>query len=336
VTYMRCKAAFLTAPKKFEIREIELPPIEPDQMLVKVAGCGVCLSEMSTYLGTAPLAPYPTRLGHEPAGIVEEVGANVEDYEPGDRVTGFYFTPMIGSFAEYSIVDFKTPQVMEGWKIYPTLVKVPDEIPLEYALGEPFTCTVNIARACEPRFGDYAFIVGCGFMGLSVIAGIAQRGLKELIACDLMDSRLELAKELGATVTLNPKKVDVVKEVMAITNDRGVDVSIEGTGHSPGMQLASKVCKVGQALLVVFGWHMTPETYNFYDWIKGQRIYSAHPPFSNFELQENLERVMWAIEKGIYPAEKLITHKFKLEDIGKAFEMAHSRSDGYIKGVVMP
>jgi threonine dehydrogenase-like Zn-dependent dehydrogenase len=173
-------------------------------------------------------------------------------------------------------------------------------------------------------------------MGLCVIAGLAQRGLKELIVSDMVDSRLELAKELGATVTLNPKKTDVVKEVMDITNGRGVDISIEGTGHSGGMQVASKVCKVGQAILVVFGWHMVPETYNFYDWIKGQRIYSAHPPFSYFELGENLERAMWVIEKGIYPVKKLITHKFKLEDIGEALEMAHSKPEGYIKGIIMP
>jgi threonine dehydrogenase-like Zn-dependent dehydrogenase len=345
---MRFKAAVLTAPKKFEVQEVEIPPIGPNEMLVKIEACGICMSEMAYYLGQTK-EKYPMMIGHEPAGTVVEVGKNVNefwgDFKPGDRITGTAGidaskgpTAMMGGcFAEYGVVNFSC-------KGYPpnNFVKIPDGIPVEYALGEPLRACVNISRACENLFGDYIFIVGCGFMGLATICGLAGRGgnFKELIACDLEENRLKLAKESGATITLNPNDVDVAKEVMRITKGRGVDVSIEAVGHAPALQLASEVTKRSlgsgtRAKLIILGWHHVPETYDLTQWIKGQVIHSAHPSFS-LNQTEDLEIAMWALQQGIYPMEKLITHRFKLEDTERGFELSRSRADNFFKGVVMP
>src|SRR3989337_222084 len=91
----KMKAAFIVAPRKIEIRDIEIPKISDDEILVKVAACGVCTSDMSTYLDSfseevKQRRPFPRRIGHEPAGTVAEVGKNIKDFKVGDRITGIY------------------------------------------------------------------------------------------------------------------------------------------------------------------------------------------------------------------------------------------------------
>lgn len=329
------KAALLVAPKKFEIREVETPTINENQMLVKIEACGVCTSDMPSYLNSfseeaRKRMSFPRMMGHEPAGTVVEVGKNIKDFKKGDRVTGIFGG---GSYAEYTVCD-PTDTMMRGHGAI--VEKIPDGIPIEYALGEPLMCLMSIARCTTPEIGDYVFQVGCGFMGLGVIAGVAHPKLREYIVCDLEDWRLKLAKELGATITLNPNKVDVVAEVMKITGGRGVDVAIEVVGHPPGMKLVGSVIKNNRGKMIVVGWHQAPDTYELFNWIKSPIIYSPQGVGMSVDPKSELSRAMWALQKGIYPMEKLVTHKYKLEDIGKAFEDNIGRTQGYIKGVIMP
>jgi threonine dehydrogenase-like Zn-dependent dehydrogenase len=329
------KAAFIVAPRKFEIREIAMPPIKDHEILVKIEACGVCSSDMSGYLDTGSEAmkqrmPFPRQAGHEPAGTVVEAGKVVKDYKVGDRITGFFSS---ACYAEYAICD-PTDHLARG---HGTIIeKIPEGIPFEHALGEPLMSLVSIARTATPEMGDYVFQVGCGFMGLGIIAGVSHPKLREYIVADLDDNRLKMAKELGATVTLNPDKVDVVAEVMKITGERGVDVAIEVVGHPPGMKMVGDVIKNNRAKLILVGWHQTPDTYELFNWIKSPIIYSPQGIGMSTDYQSELTRAMWALQKGIYPMDKLVTHRYKLEDIGQAFEDNLNRKPGYIKGVVMP
>lgn len=330
------KAAFIVAPRKFEIRDIEVPTINENEMLVRIGACGVCMSDTPAYLDTWSEArkkerPFPRRVGHEPSGTVVEVGKNVQDYKKGDRITGVFG---IGCFAEY-VKCTPSLGLIPGSRT--VIAKIPDEVAMEYAMGEPLMDSVSHAEVASPILGDYVFQVGCGFMGLTALAGIAQmKGLKEYIACDLEDSRLQLAKELGATVVLNSRKVDVVKEVMNMTGGRGVDVAIEAVGHPIGLHLVGAVIKRGKGKIVSIGWHQAPDTYDLYDWIKSPIIYSPQGTAMSPHPEECLPRAIWAVKKGIYPMEKLVTHKYKLEEIDRAFQDATGRTPGYIKGVVMP
>jgi L-iditol 2-dehydrogenase len=330
------KAAFVVAPRRFEIRDIETPTIDENQILLKVEACGVCTSDIAAYLDTwsedvKKHAPFPRRVGHEPSGTVVEVGKNVKDFKIGDRITGHFG---LGCFAEY--ISFDATTGIPGVAPMPLITKIPDGIPVEYALGEPLMDLVSIARITSPEIGDYVFQVGCGFMGLGIIAGVAQPKLREYIVCDLEDWRLELAIKLGATITLNPKKVDVVAEVMKITGGKGVDVAIEAVGHPPGMKLAGAVIRYSRGKIIIVGWHQTPDTYDFMDWIKSPIIYSPQGIGMSVDPKSELLRAMWALHHGIYPMGKLVTHRYKLEEIGKAFEDNLGRTPGYIKGVVMP
>jgi threonine dehydrogenase-like Zn-dependent dehydrogenase len=329
------KAAFIVAPRKFEIREVPVPTITDNEMLVKIEACGVCSSDMTGYKDLyseqmKKLNPLPRRAGHEPAGTVAEIGKNVKGYQVGDRITGYFAD---NSYCEYVACDPSNSTSRGHGYI---IEKIPEGIPFEYALGEPLMSLVSIARTTTPEIGDYVFQVGCGFMGLGIVAGVAHPKLREYIVADLDDERLKLAKELGATITLNPNKVDVVEEVMKITGGRGVDVAIEVVGHPVGIKMAGDVMKNNRPKLILVGWHQAADTYELRSWIKSPIIYSPQGIGMSTNYHSELERAMWALKKGIYPMQKLITNKYKLEDIGKAFEDNLNMAPGYIKGVIMP
>ncbi len=308
-----------------------MPQISDNEMLVKIEACGVCSSDMPPYLDTSVMKmPFPRRAGHEPAGTVVEVGKNIKGFKVGDRITGFWPAEC---YAEYTACD---PNNRDARGHGSVIEKIPEGIPFEYALGEPLMSIVSITRTTTPEFGDFVFQVGAGFMGLGVIAGVSSPKLREYIVADLDDSRLKLAKELGATITLNPSKVDVVKEVMKITNNRGVDVAIEVVGHPPGIKMVGEVIKTNRAKIIAVGWHQAPDTYELFNWIKCPIIYSPQGIGMSTNYQSELQRAMWAVQKGIFPMKKLVTHKYKLEDIQKAFEDNVNRTPGYIKGVIMP
>jgi threonine dehydrogenase-like Zn-dependent dehydrogenase len=329
------KAAFIVAPRKFEIRDVAAPQITDDEMLVKIEACGVCSSDMPAYVDTLSdemkkQMPFPRRAGHEPSGTVAEVGKNVKNFKVGDRITGFFAS---NCYAQYVACD-PSDRLARGHGSI--IEKIPDGIPFEHALGEPLMSLVSIARTATPELGDYVFQVGAGFMGLGIVACLAHSKTREYIVADLDDNRLSLAKELGATKTLNPSWVNVVAEVMKITGGRGVDVAIEVVGHPPALKMVGEVIKNNRAKIIMAGWHQSPDIYELNNWIKSPIIYSPQGIGMSTDHQGELKRAMWALQKGLFPMHLLVTHRYRLEDIGKAFEENLKRSSGYIKGVVMP
>jgi threonine dehydrogenase-like Zn-dependent dehydrogenase len=331
---MKMKAAVLVGPRQFEIQEVELPGLTATQVRIRVTACGLCHSELGRYQGKGTLwlggpLSYPLRMGHEPAGVVAEVGSAVKEFRLGDRVTGIGFKQ---SFAEYATVDLASQELVTG------IVKVPDGIPLEHCIGEPIKCCAGIVRYSQVKFGDYVFVAGCGFMGLLVIANLASRGAGAIIACDVLDSRLELAREMGATVTLNPGAVDVVREVSALTGGRMCDVAFEGIGKPVGVALTSKVIRNSPppGTLVLYGYHAVPDLYDLSLWgPKAPVILSLHPEHSP-DQRRDLEIAVQAVARGLYPLEKLISHRYGLEEIGKGFEALAHPPEGYLKGIVTP
>jgi threonine dehydrogenase-like Zn-dependent dehydrogenase len=319
---VRNRYAELVRPGKFVLKE-EWLEITDDQVLVRVHICGVCKYDLAYYRGI--LGTCPGKLGHEPTGIVEQVGRNVTQFKPGDRVTGLYAEQLYQKgFATYAAAD---PHY---------LIRVPDEVPLEHALGEPLKCISTILRSAPCEFGDYVLLMGCGFMGLLVLAGLMGQGLGMIIAVDIEDERLAMAKELGATVTLNPQKVDLVSEVRELTAGHGTDTVFELTGNPEAVQLAAQTMRLHQARYVLGGWHGTPQMYNLRHWTHpGAIILCPHPQFS-LDPIDDLRRAMEGLARGIFPMEKLITHRYSLDDIQEAFEVADRGEAGYIKGIIVP
>ncbi len=316
---MRRRVAVLVKKGLIKIEEEEVPSLDERDVLIKVKACGICSGDLYAFLGLPVWFSLPSPIGHEPSGVVVEVGDKVTKVNVGDHVTA------LGGpgFSDYIVVPED--------RVEP----IPKEIPFEYALGEPLACAVNGVRLANPRFGDNVAVVGTGFMGLLLIQALSRMGLENLIGVDIRDERLRLAKEYGADVILNPMEVNVEKEVMHITNNVGCDVVIEATGNPKGINLATKLVR-RKGRLCIFSYHPKPVEINVREWdAKGLEIIMTCPARAE-DMRRNLRIATRMLFKGVFHMEKLVTHKWKLDEIQEAFEYASKKPKDYIKGVIMP
>lgn len=280
------KASVLTAyDTPLETRDdIEIAPPGPGEVKIKVVASGVCHSDLSVLNGTIPL-PTPIVLGHEGAGIVEEVGEGVTTVAPGDHVV-LSFVPACGECytcqhgqaylcekaaiqAAAGLLDGTTRLTSNGaplhqmaclgtygnWAIVPEIstVKIPDDVPLDIAalIGCGVLTGVGAAlNTADIAQGDTVAVIGCGGVGLNVIQGAKIAGATTIIAIDMLDSKLEMAKEFGATHTINAGDGDPVAAAMAVTG-RGPDVAFEVIGLGPTMEQAINMVRQGGQVVLV-------------------------------------------------------------------------------------
>lgn len=334
---MKRKVAKLVGPRRFEIVEEELPALRPDEVLMRVMSCGLCHSEVPTYLGERQLVgivrkggggfritekvEFPVLMGHEPVAVIEDKGLEVDDFDIGDIVSGWKRQ----CFADYVVADTTR------------LVKLPPNVEEpRKCLAEPLGCVVNIVRAASPPLGDSVAVIGCGFMGLLCIAGLKMSGAFECIAVDLVDERLEWAQKLGATRTLNPKRDSIVECINDMTSGRGVDVVVEITGNMKGFRLAMEIVRQrGKVLIPSLYGRPEPMDAGFQLMLKSPTIHSTHPWYSEDSVRD-LSLGVEALARGVFPIEQLVTHEFRLEDINQAFNTLVYPDPGYLKGIVIP
>ena len=282
---MKTRAAVLTAVNKpLEIMELEQDGPKAGEVRVKVRAAGVCMSDWHIMIGDWPL-PLPMVLGHEAAGEVVETGAGVTNVKVGDHVI-FSFRPncghcpycargrsvicigrndtsrfvmhdgttrvklngealnvmaRIGTFAEYSVCPAEQ------------VVAVRKDLPWTHAaiIGCSVATGVGAAiRHAKVEAGSSVLVVGCGGVGLNVIQGARLAGARTIIACDLLDNKLQLATHFGATHIINAKRQDVIKMVMEMTG-LGVDYAFDAIGTGPTVaQIVEALAPAGHAVIV--------------------------------------------------------------------------------------
>ncbi len=247
------------------VEEVPRPAPGPGEVLVEVAACGLCGTDLHYLLGEAATAkPPPIILGHEVSGIVRELGAGATGVPVGTRVLVPPVLPcgscrlcrsgrenicsrlrMVGNHTDGGFAEFLVAPVRD-------VVPLPAELPLAEssviadALSTPFHAVVNRARV-QP--GEWVAIVGCGGLGTGALQ-FAKLAGAHVIAIDLNPERLERARSLGAAVTLNPQETDVPKEVRKITNG-GADVAMEVVGSPATFTTALATVRRGGRLCVV-------------------------------------------------------------------------------------
>jgi threonine dehydrogenase-like Zn-dependent dehydrogenase len=318
---MQSRRAYLVAPRKFEICEVEVNP-EAEQLLIKVNICGLCSWELNHFKGLLGKCPQP--LGHEWVGTVVAMGEKVKDFSTGDVVTG-----LEGGMAAFS--DYIVSRATDCFKI-------DKSINPEQALGEPLKCIVTVLRAAAPEAGDYGVVLGCGSMGLWCTQALAGNLLGRLIAVDVDNYKLELAKEFGATDVINPQNEDASQRIAEITSGEMADFVIEGTGIPSVLNKALKYLKgKNRGRLILMSSH--EEVCREFDFIqainKSIELKVPHPGYS-MNQKEDMRRAVLLLNKGVFKMRNMITHRFRLEDIQKAFEVLENKPKGYIKGVVTP
>ncbi|HSK66743.1 MAG TPA: zinc-binding dehydrogenase [Anaerolineales bacterium] len=255
------KIAILTGPKEFQFQEEPLPALIPDKVLVRVAACGVCTSELDMWDGKAGGQMYPRYPGHEVSGVVADVGKDVQGLAPGDRVA--VWAPGRG-FAEYVLVKSK-------------YCFSAGDLPLDLALAEPLACAVNTVELANISLSDDVVIIGAGFMGNLVQKLVALQGPRRLIVADTRADALERALKLGATHVVNVTKESLPEAVKSLTDGQGADVSFEVVGAQAPFNLLGDVTRMSGKVVIV-GFHQGEPRQiplGYWNWMAFQ-ILTAH------------------------------------------------------------
>ncbi len=337
-------AVFHGAGVGLRVEEIPVPTIGPDQALVKVAACGVCHTDLH-YIehGVPTFKKPPIVLGHEASGVVEDVGPGVSNVRKGQRVLipavltcgrcaacrlgrenicadmrmlGNHFD---GAYAEYVAVPAKD------------LLDLPASIPLAEAsiiadaLSTPYHAVKNRAQV---RPGDTVVVFGCGGVGINAVQLAALCGA-HVIAVDVNERKLEWATQLGAARTLNASKVErVSKEVKRLTGG-GADIVLEVIGNPRTIEEALECVRIGGRLVVV---GYTSEA---------SQIVSGKIMFKELEVVGSLGcrpvdyiPLIRLVEQGRIDLRRLVTHRFPLPEIQRAFEVMHEGVS--LRSIVVP
>lgn len=326
------RAAALTDVGEMEVQERDRPEPQSDEVLVEIGACGVCMTDFHMYHGTfeveTPMIP-----GHESAGTVVEVGADVRSVAVGDRVAinptvpcntctyckrgdthlcehntsigGAADTVIDGAFAEY----VRVPET-----------NVEDIGSMDFdtaALAEPLACCVHGVDRVDLRQGDSVAIIGAGPIGLMLLQTFHNRGASPIVVSEPDDDRRELAAGLGADAVVDPNAVD--DPVAAITDAAGgeVAVGVEAIGLVPTIEQANAVTAEGGSTLL-FGVPSQDATMEVspYDLFFTEVDYKGSYSLTT----EDFERAVTMLEHGRVDAETLITAEIGLDDIPDAFD----------------
>ncbi len=311
----------LIAPQRSEVIELPDPEPTPGQILVEVKACGVCASELHPWQDGG--WGLPSRLGHEPAGVVRAVGSGVSSVKPGDRVTGF-FAPAYSNLA-----------LADEWQ----LARIPEGVPFELALGEPMACLVNALLRSRIQVGDRVALVGVGFMGLGLLMLTKLRGPRELIAIDPRPEARERALKLGADVAYAPDEVPsalLVTKFSEWESPKGCDVVVEGSGTQDGLTLASRMVRA-HGTLSVMGWHqggLREVDAEMWGW-KAIDVVNSHMR-RQADKVECLRIALDLVASGKFSLEPLVSHRFKLDQIDEAFGHLADKPRSFTKAVIVP
>jgi L-iditol 2-dehydrogenase len=262
-------ALLLTDYMDMKLTDMPVPSFAPDEVLVRVKACGICGSDVHGFDGSTGRRIPPLVMGHEAAGVVVEVGANVKRLQPGDRVT-FDSTVYCGAcffcrrgdvnlcdnrqVLGVSCGEFRRHGAFAEYVNVPERItyKLPDAVPFEHAaMIEAVSIAVHAVSITPVKLADTAVVVGSGMIGLLVIQALRNAGCGRIIAVDVDDAKLKMARSLGATDTFNTLQCDVPAAVRELTGGRGADVAMEVVGATAPIQTAIASVRKGGAVTLV-------------------------------------------------------------------------------------
>ena len=343
--------------KPLSIETVELDPPGRDEVLVRIGAAGLCHSDLSVINGDRP-RPLPMALGHEAAGVVEEVGEGVQDLVRGDRVV-MVFMPSCGhclpcaegrpalcepgaaangagtllsgarrlhcdgaevnhhlgcsAFAEYAVVSRRS------------VVKIDPELPLEEAAL--FGCAVltgvgAVVNTARVQAGASVAVIGLGGVGLASLLGAAAAGARRIVAVDLSDEKLGLARQLGATDTVNARDPDAAEQVRGATGG-GVEFAFEMAGSIRALELAYRITRRGGTTVTA---GLPPPTAALplpvanlvgeERTVKGSYIGTCVPT-------RDIPRYVELYRRGRLPVDRLMSGRLALEEINAGFDRLH-------------
>ena len=263
------EALVLEEARKLNMRDVPRPAIGPGDVLIQVKACGICGSDVHGYDGSTGRRIPPLIMGHEAAGVIAEVGAEVRGYAPGDRVT-FDSTVSCGAcrfcrtgdvnlcdhrqVLGVSCGDYRRNGAFAEFVSVPAhiLYRLPDTFPYEKAaLIEAVSIAVHAARLTQIEPGSTAVVVGAGMIGLLAIQAFRHFGCTQVFAVDLEQGKLETARTLGADETFLATDPDLLAKLQAGTEGAGVDIAVEVVGAQKSVTTAIEAVRRGGTVTLI-------------------------------------------------------------------------------------
>ncbi len=342
------KALVLEEYHKLVYKDVPEPEIQSNEVLVKVHACGICGSDVHGIDGSSGRRIPPIIMGHEAAGIITKIGKGVRGWQVGDKVTfdstiypiddwftmrGMYNLSDNRMVLGVSCGDYRRHGAFAEYVAVPQhiLYKIPDKVTFnQAAMVEPMAVAIHAVELTPVVVNDTAVVVGAGIIGLFIIQILKIKGCGQIIAVELQSERLELAKELGATETLNSDECDMVEQVQKLTENRGADVAFEAVGIIPTVKLAIDCVRKGATVTLVG--NLTPSIDLPLQTVVTRQLHLQ----GSCALCGEYPTALSLIEQGRIDVDKILSVTAPLSEGAQWFKRLYNKEKGLLKVILNP
>jgi alcohol dehydrogenase len=346
------RALVFRGPNQIGIESVPIPKPSYGEAVIRVTLTTICGTDVHILKGEYPVKPGLV-IGHEPVGVIHELGPGVDGYVVGERV-------LVGAITPCGQCEFclggKLSQCggpIGGWKFGNTingaqaeyllvphaqanLAKIPDELSDEQVvlLADIASTGFSASESASVRLGDFVAVFAQGPIGLCATVGARLKGAGLVIAVESDPIRIEMSKRMGADVVLDYHKENIGSAIHRLTRGRGVDVAIEALGTTQTFESALAVLRPGGALssLGVYSGKLSIPLGPFAAGLGDHKIVTTLCPGG----KERMRRLMELVRHGRVDLRPLLTHTFALDDIAKAYDLFANRRDGVLKVAIRP
>jgi len=342
------KALVYTKPYCFEYSDFPEPKADDNDVLIRVKACGICGSDVQGSTGKTGRRIPPLIMGHEAAGVVEDTGKNVKDFEKGQRVcfdstvycnqcepcrTGFFNRCEHRQVLGVSTPDFKRHGAFAEYVAVPQWIvsKIPDNLSFTHAsLLEPVSIGMHAANRAPLSNKDTVVVIGAGTIGLFILQAARLKGARKIFVSDINDFRLDVAKKLGADKIINPEKSDLKEIIFEQTGNKGVNVSFEAVGYASTFHDAVSVAKMGGHLVAVGNLEKIAE-FDLQQFIASELTFTG-----SYASSGEFRDCIGLVASGKINVEPLISDVMPLKDGPQAFERLLKAEENLLKIVLEP
>lgn len=346
------KALVFWGPNRIELEERPIPEPCYGDVVIKVTLTTICGTDVHIVKGEYPVLP-GLILGHEAVGVIHKIGRGVTGYNIGDRVLVGAITPCgqceaclggntsqcggpLGGWRFGNVINGAQAGYMLVPNAQANLAHIPDELTDEQVvlLADIASTGFSASESADLQLGDTVAVFAEGPIGLCATAGAKLKGASYIIGVETDPERREMALKMGADIVLNPEQCDVVKEIKALTNERGVDVAIEALGAQVTFENALRVLRPGGTLssLGVYSNDLSIPLKDFKAGIGDYKIVTTLCPGG----KERMRRLMELVLHKRVDLRPLLTHTFPLSQIDQAYQLFEQRRDGVMKVGIKP
>jgi threonine dehydrogenase-like Zn-dependent dehydrogenase len=350
------RATVFHAPGDIRVEQVPRPHAGPGEAVIRVTTTTICGTDVHIVKGEYPVRPGLV-IGHEPVGVIEELGVGVTGYEIGERVLVGAITPCgqcraclsgnlsqcghgggyeaLGGWRFGNTIDGAQAEYLLVPSAQANLTPIPDDVTDEQVvlLADIASTGFSAAESGKVRIGDSVVVFALGPIGLCAVAGAKLSGAAQIIGVDSDPVRMDMAMRMGADVVLDFTQVDVVAEVKRLTGG-GADVTIEALGTQGTFENALRCLRPGGTLssLGVYSGKLEMPYEAFAAGLGDHRIVTTLCPGG----KERMRRLIATVQSGRFDPLPLITHRFALDDIVEAYDLFSNRRDGVLKVAIRP